>query len=47
MTDKEKPDPKPSEVNTPDQERKDEDEIFSTTEIKIEEMSIDGICGVY
>jgi mycofactocin precursor len=47
MTDKEKLDPKPSEVNTPDQERKDEDEIFSTTEIKIEEMSIDGICGVY
>lgn len=24
-----------------------EEDIFSTTEIKIEEMAIDGICGVY
>lgn len=24
-----------------------EDDIFSTQEIKIEEMAIDGICGVY
>ena len=47
MTDKEEHDTKPSEVNTPDQGRKNEDEIFSTTEIKIEEMAIDGICGVY
>ena len=47
MTDKEKQDTQPSEANTPDQGRKKEDEIFSTTEVKIEEMSIDGICGVY
>jgi len=44
---KNKQDAKPSEVETPDQGRKDEDEIFSTKEIKIEEMAIDGICGVY
>jgi mycofactocin precursor len=24
-----------------------EEDVFSTTEIKIEEMAIDGICGVY
>ena len=24
-----------------------EDDIFETAEIKIEEMAIDGICGVY
>ena len=24
-----------------------EEDIFNTTEIKIEEMAIDGICGVY
>lgn len=24
-----------------------EEDIFKTTEIKIEEMAIDGICGVY
>ena len=28
-------------------EDKKEDDIFSTEEIKIEEMAIDGICGVY
>jgi mycofactocin precursor len=47
MTDKEKLGIQPSEANTPDQGRKSEDDIFSTTEIKIEEMAIDGICGVY
>ena len=26
---------------------KKEEDIFKTTEIKIEEMAIDGICGVY
>ena len=26
---------------------KKEEDIFQTTEIKIEEMAIDGICGVY
>ena len=29
------------------QEDKQEDDIFSTQEIKIEELAIDGICGVY
>ena len=47
MIEKEKQDIKPSEVNTEDQGRKREDEILSATEIKIEEMAIDGICGVY
>ena len=47
MTDLEKKDTTPSEANTPDQGRKNEDDIFATTEIKIEEMAIDGICGVY
>ena len=27
--------------------QKNEEDIFATTEIKIEEMAIDGICGVY
>ena len=26
---------------------KSEDDIFSITEIKIEELAVDGICGVY
>jgi mycofactocin precursor len=47
MTDKEKQDTKPSDVNMPEHGPKSEDDIFSTTEIKIEEMAIDGICGVY
>ena len=29
------------------QNDKQEDNIFSTDEIKIEELAIDGICGVY
>ena len=29
------------------QHDKEEDDIFSTHEIKIEELAIDGICGVY
>ncbi len=33
-------------VNTDSSKTKEED-IFNTTEIKIEEMAIDGICGVY
>ena len=47
MIEKEKKDDNPSETNTPDQGKKTDDNIFSTTEIKIEEMAIDGICGVY
>lgn len=30
-----------------DQKDNKEDDIFKTEEIKIEEMAIDGICGVY
>lgn len=33
-------------VNT-DSPKTKEEEIFSTTEIRLEEMAIDGICGVY
>ena len=29
------------------QEEKDDEDIFRTEEIKIEEMAIDGTCGVY
>ena len=29
------------------QKGKDDEDIFRTEEIKIEEMAIDGICGVY
>ena len=28
-------------------EKRDDETIFKTEEIRIEEMSIDGICGVY
>jgi mycofactocin precursor len=47
MTEKEKQDANVAETNTLDQEKKTDDNIFSTTEVKIEEMAIDGICGVY
>ena len=47
MIEKDKKDTKPSETNSLDQEKKTDDNIFSTTEVKIEEMAIDGICGVY
>ncbi len=30
-----------------DQKDNKEDDIFKTEEIRIEEMAIDGICGVY
>ena len=33
-------------TNSESSDKKKED-IFNTTEIKIEEMAIDGICGVY
>lgn len=36
-----------SETVNSDNSKKKEEDIFSTTEIKIEEMAIDGICGVY
>lgn len=36
---------KESELDEQDDTRKDE--IFAVEEIKIEEMAIDGICGVY
>ncbi len=35
------------ELQKDEQGSNQEDEIFSTEEIKIEEMTIDGICGVY
>ncbi len=37
---------KEKEEKEPKNECKDDD-IFKTEEIKIEEMAIDGICGVY
>ncbi len=36
-----------SETVSTDSSKTKEEEIFNTTEIKIEEMAIDGICGVY
>ena len=36
-----------SEAANSDNSKTKEEDIFSTTEIKIEEMAIDGICGVY
>ncbi len=47
MTDKEKQDTKLPEDKPKENMGEEKEEIFSTTEIKIEEMSIDGICGVY
>ena len=35
------------EIQDDEQEDNKKDNIFSTEEIKIEEMAIDGICGVY
>ena len=35
------------EIQNDEQEDKQKDNIFSIEEIKIEEMAIDGICGVY
>jgi mycofactocin precursor len=35
------------EIQNDEHEDKQKDNIFSTEEIKIEEMAIDGICGVY
>ena len=37
---------KEKEVKESQNESKDDD-IFKTEEVKIEEMAIDGICGVY
>ena len=36
-----------SEASNSENSKTKEEDIFSTTEIKIEEMAIDGICGVY
>jgi mycofactocin precursor len=47
MTDKEKQDTKLSEDKHKEHLNEEEEEIFSTVEVKIEEMAIDGICGVY
>ena len=47
MTDQEKQDTKLPEDKPQEHIGEEEEEIFSTVEIKIEEMAIDGICGVY
>ena len=36
-----------SETTDPENSKTKEEDIFKTREIKIEEMAIDGICGVY
>ncbi len=36
-----------SEAASNDSPETKEEDIFNTTEIKLEEMAIDGICGVY
>ena len=46
MTDHEKNEEKSQETSKDSAQNKDSD-IFSTRETKIEEMAIDGICGVY
>ena len=35
------------ESKNDEQQDKKKDDIFSVEEIKIEEMAVDGICGVY
>ena len=47
MTDQETQENQYSEEISIKHPNKNDDEIFSMTEIKIEEMTIDGICGVY
>ena len=47
MTEKEKEGTKLSDDKLKEHMVEEEEEIFSTNEIKIEEMAIDGICGVY
>lgn len=36
-----------SETASGDNSKTKKEDIFNTTEIRIEEMAIDGICGVY
>ena len=47
MSDQEKREIIPDEQKPIKQPRAGDEDIFSATEIKIEEMAIDGICGVY
>ena len=47
MTDKEREGIKPSQDNPTEHTSDGNEDIFSTIEIKIEEVAIDGICGVY
>ena len=47
MTDREQEGIKPSQDNLEEHTSDGNEDIFSTIEIKIEEMAIDGICGVY
>jgi mycofactocin precursor len=43
--------PEPDNVNNhktdPEDVKTDPEDVFSVTEIQIEEVAIDGICGVY
>jgi mycofactocin precursor len=43
----EKNDEDAKEILNDEQEGNQKENIFSTEEVKIEEMAIDGICGVY
>jgi len=47
MKEQEKQNDNISEASNSDNSKTKEEDIFNTTEIKIEEMAIDGICGVY
>lgn len=40
-------DEKDQKIYELDEKEKNNDDIFETEEIEIEEMAIDGICGVY
>ncbi len=35
------------EIKETENSKTDKEDVYSTKEIKIEEMAIDGICGVY
>ncbi len=47
MEEQEKQSANISDTVNSDSTKTGEEDIFKTTEIKIEEMAIDGICGVY
>ncbi len=47
MTEQKKQNDNTVNTESAGESKKKEEDIFETTEIKIEEMAIDGICGVY